>query len=198
MKLFLLFFALYCSSLSVDCFTDVCYGDLGCFTDRPPYGGTNIRQKGYPPQSPTKVNANFDLYTRNSSVKHLTASQIPSTYSPNRPTRFIIHGFIHNKQKPWLNELKDTLLSAEDLNVIIVDWKSGAEFPYAQAASNTQIVGAEIAKLIKSLVQQTGANMSDFHLIGHSLGAHVAGYAGERLENLGRITGLVKTKKSQK
>ncbi len=28
------------------------------------------------------------------------------------------------------------------------------------------------------------------HIIGHSLGSHIAGYAGERIKNLGRITGL--------
>jgi hypothetical protein len=28
------------------------------------------------------------------------------------------------------------------------------------------------------------------HIIGHSLGAHIGGYAGQRLKNLGRITGM--------
>lgn len=31
---------------------------------------------------------------------------------------------------------------------------------------------------------------ANVHVIGHSLGAHIAGYAGERVEALGRITGL--------
>lgn len=40
-----------------------------------------------------------------------------------------------------------------------------------------------------------GCNASDFHIIGHSLGAHIAGYAGEAiitrgLGKLGRISGL--------
>ena len=75
--------------------------------------------------------------------------------------------------------------------MISVDWARGAKFPYGQATANTQIAGAEIARLVKKLVAEHGANVSEFHLIGHSLGAHVAGYAGERLDKLGRITGLV-------
>lgn len=32
--------------------------------------------------------------------------------------------------------------------------------------------------------------LKDVHLIGHSLGAQICGYAGERLDKVGRITGL--------
>lgn len=174
-------------------YTDICYGDLGCFTDRPPFGGTRIRLKGYIPDDPKKVNATFRLFNRQVSNEHISVNNVPVSYDTSLPTRFIIHGFIQNGEKKWIADLKDALLGAEDMNVISVDWSGGAKFPYGQAASNTQIAGAEIARLVRKLVTEHGANMSEFHLIGHSLGAHVAGYAGERLENLGRITGLVLT-----
>ena len=40
-----------------------------------------------------------------------------------------------------------------------------------------------------------GASIADFHIIGHSLGAQIAGYAGERIQKLtkqkiGRISAL--------
>lgn len=77
----------------------------------------------------------------------------------------------------------------EDLNVIIVDWGHGAGIPYAQATANTRVVGAYLAKLIEEL-SSVGPPLADFHIIGHSLGAHIAGYAGERLHTIGQITGL--------
>lgn len=36
-------------------FSEVCFGDFGCFTDGPPFGGTSIRIKGYLPDEPSKV-----------------------------------------------------------------------------------------------------------------------------------------------
>lgn len=44
--------------------------------------------------------------------------------------------------------------------------------------------------LFFSRQDNAGLNPKHVHLIGHSLGAHTAGYAGERVEGLGRITGL--------
>ncbi len=41
-----------------------------------------------------------------------------------------------------------------------------------------------------SLQDNHGLNPKDVHIIGHSLGAHTAGYAGEHINKLGRITGL--------
>lgn len=75
------------------------------------------------------------------------------------------------------------------MNVIIVDWGRGSGFPYTQAAANTRVVGAEVAAMILYLNEVAGTTNSQFHLIGHSLGAHVCGYAGERLRGLERITG---------
>ena len=57
---------------------------------------------------------------------------------------------------------------------------------FSQAAANTRLVGLEVANLILILVEEHGAKADDFHIIGHSLGAHIAGYAGERIPGLGR------------
>ena len=80
-------------------------------------------------------------------------------------------------------------LFAQVPNVIEVNWEKGAKFPnYFQAVANTRVVGAQIATLIKTL----GVDVGRVHLIGHSLGAHVAGYAGEKFQSngkIGRITG---------
>ena len=60
------------------------------------------------------------------------------------------------------------------------------------AATNTRVVGATIAFFITTLVKTFGISNDKFYLVGHSLGAHVVGYAGKRLNNpqVARITGL--------
>jgi hypothetical protein len=63
---------------------------------------------------------------------------------------------------------------------------------YVAAVLNARLTGAHIAELIEFLVAKTGAKLKDFHIIGHSLGAHVAGFAGSSTTTgkVGRITGL--------
>ncbi|XP_035213036.1 inactive pancreatic lipase-related protein 1-like isoform X2 [Stegodyphus dumicola] len=112
-------------------------------------------------------------------------------FNPHLDTKIIIHGFMDKARiADWMHAMKDEFLLLDDLNVIIVDWSYGNFIPYTRAAGNTQQVGEEISEVLKILINQFGAKPSKFHLIGHSLGSHVAGHVGERVKGLQRITGL--------
>lgn len=55
----------------------------------------------------------------------------------------------------------------------------------------TPTVASHHAKLLNFLVDELHANPKDMHIIGHSLGAHIAGFSGRKVKkgNVGRITG---------
>lgn len=84
----------------------------------------------------------------------------------------------------------------ENVNVIVVDWEKGASLPnYVQAAANGQLVAKQLAKLIMLINKEYGIKSNRYHLIGFSLGAHIAGLTGMSLQlegvgNVSRITGL--------
>ena len=83
-------------------------------------------------------------------------------------------------------------VAQDDYNVIAVDWQNGAIFPYEHATANTRVAGAVTAAMIKLLMDTTGQTPDMFHIIGHSLGAHTAGYAGERISGIAQITGTAR------
>ena len=58
-----------------------------------------------------------------------------------------------------------------------------------KSVQNIRVVGREVANMIKLLYKQAELDPSMVHLIGHSLGAHAAGYAGKYIRGIGRITG---------
>lgn len=73
--------------------------------------------------------------------------------------------------------------------MICVDWEAGALIPnYVRAVANTRLVGKQLAMLIRGLTER-GLTLDKVHLIGFSLGAHVAGFAGAEIKNISRITG---------
>ena len=104
---------------------------------------------------------------------------------------YVIGGYSKAK---WIRWYKDKFLQRGSFNVIGVYWGGGAKRNYFQAAGNTRLVGAQIAFLIERMHTVNRLSYSNVHLIGFSLGAHVAGFAGRRLRANGhpiaRITGL--------
>ena len=99
--------------------------------------------------------------------------------------------------KGWVTRMKNALKNRVDCNVILVDWSKGANRDYFQSAGNTQLVGAQVGELIRFLISSAPGSPSSvdkFYVIGFSLGAQAAGYAGTYLKDeasmtLGRITG---------
>ncbi|XP_020008795.1 pancreatic lipase-related protein 2-like [Castor canadensis] len=176
---------------------EVCYGYLGCFSDDKPWTGITQRPFKTFPSSPEDINTRFLLYTNEnpSNYQLITATDLNTIYASNfqlnRKTRFIIHGFISKGEDSWLLDMCKKMFQVEEVNCICVDWQGGSRTTYTQAVHNTRVVGAEIAFLVQALSTQLEYSPENVHLIGHSLGAHVAAEAGRRLEGyLGRITGL--------
>ncbi len=82
--------------------------------------------------------------------------------------------------------IKDELLTNEDANVFVVDWSGGAfGLLYTRAVANAKRAGLRLSDFITS----TQIDKLRAHCVGHSLGAHVCGFAGKKVK-LDRITGL--------
>ncbi|MEJ1270943.1 pancreatic lipase related protein 1 [Cricetulus griseus] len=175
---------------------EVCYNNLGCFSDTEPWAGTATRPLKLLPWSPEKINTRFLLYTNeNPNAFQLLQPSDPSTIEASnfqvaRKTRFIIHGFIDKGEESWVLDMCKNMFKVEEVNCICVDWKRGSQTTYTQAANNVRVVGAQLAHMLDVLMTNYSYSPSKVHLIGHSLGAHVAGEAGSRTPGLGRITGL--------
>ena len=177
--------------------SEVCYQSLACFTTDYPFGETAERPFGVLPHSPDQIATTFTLYRRAGEREKRKATEATlawTIFDPNRDTKFIIHGYMDSSSNSWISDMKRALLRADDLNVFVVDWSTGAEQEYSQSASNAQVVGTQIAELIMQLnttYRNRQQSTTRFHLIGNNLGAHVAGYAGFHLAGkLDRITGL--------
>uniref|UniRef100_A0A2K6GY71 Triacylglycerol lipase n=1 Tax=Propithecus coquereli TaxID=379532 RepID=A0A2K6GY71_PROCO len=159
---------------------EISYEDLGCFSDTEPWAGTAIRPLKILPWSPEKIGTRFLLYT-NENPNNFQASN----FQTNRKTRFIIHGFIDKGDESWVTDMCQNMFKVEEVNCICVDWKKGSQTTYTQAANNMREVGIQVAQKLKILSTDYNYSPSNVHLIGHSLGAHVAGEAGSRTPGLG-------------
>uniref|UniRef100_A0A667ZGM0 Lipoprotein lipase n=1 Tax=Myripristis murdjan TaxID=586833 RepID=A0A667ZGM0_9TELE len=114
-------------------------------------------------------------------------------FNPARKTIAVIHGWaVAGFFDSWVYKLVAALFEREpNANIIVVDWLDRAQHHYPNSAENTRLAGQDVAKLINWLEAELQYDLSKLHLLGYSLGAHVAGVAGNLTNNkVNRITGL--------
>ncbi|XP_050442303.1 lipase member H-B-like isoform X2 [Adelges cooleyi] len=118
---------------------------------------------------------------------------------PEEDLKVVIHGWLATSQDiNGVFAIKTAYLNVTKFNVICMDWSaiSSNRF-YLIPALSTKKVGTYMAEMLKNLVNLVNKGGStlksdNIHLIGHSLGAHIAGACGAAFTSgkIGRITGL--------
>ncbi|XP_066142156.1 phospholipase A1-like [Euwallacea fornicatus] len=109
----------------------------------------------------------------------------------SKETKILIHGWLENHKRSWYKAIAGEYLKGNDYNIIQVDWEQPARLPYLHSSKITKDVGNLVGKFIAN----SNIYPKNVHLIGHSLGSHIAGFAGKRVfqdtnMKIGRISGL--------
>lgn len=173
--------------------------------------------KSVGPDQPEKIGTSLSVLTRHgwspepikyiSSAKHYDLQKMHlllniAGFNASARTIIIIPGYMHDdpnvQANTWTNDIANRWVDLENVNVIQAVWKLGASrLLYWQAAANTRIVGRQIAIFLHYVAKMYGTSLHDqrfldkIQLVGHSLGAHIAGFVGKDLGGLiPRITGL--------
>jgi alpha-beta hydrolase superfamily lysophospholipase len=144
---------------------------------------------------PVSQDVTFNLYTRkNPQIAQIIPPNYPallrySYFNPKLKSYFVVHGYTDHKHREIIARLRLVLNSAEDSNVIVVDWSRLAALIYFTAVTHTLPVGTYLGQFL-SILENNSVDLRNVHLIGHSLGAHISGIAGAHVGGrIGRITG---------
>ncbi|KAK9892112.1 hypothetical protein WA026_018315 [Henosepilachna vigintioctopunctata] len=75
------------------------------------------------------------------------------------------------------NSLKPLKMQLMNTHTVLLDWDRPAYDHYIFSAFDTESVGKYVGVLINRLVSNYGVSTENIIVIGHSLGAHIAGFA---------------------
>ncbi|KAH8363334.1 hypothetical protein KR084_008454, partial [Drosophila pseudotakahashii] len=139
----------------------------------------------------------FYLYTKNNPTEdkeiRAEASSIEdSHFDKNHGTRFVIHGWGGRYTDSMNVRITKAWLSKGNYNVIVVNWDRAQSVDYVSSVRAVPGAGTKVGEMIEYLHEHHGMSLESLDVIGHSLGAHVAGYAGKQVghQRVHTIVGL--------
>ncbi|XP_070497851.1 pancreatic triacylglycerol lipase-like [Chironomus tepperi] len=115
-----------------------------------------------------------------------------SPFDASKPTRVLVHGWWEDDTSDISVGTSEELLNYYDFNVIFVDWSEGGQtINYVAAAGRTETVGFFVASQLNWMRENNLINFDRIHVIGFSLGAHIAGFIGKNTNSqLDTVIGL--------
>ncbi|XP_028129789.1 pancreatic lipase-related protein 3-like [Diabrotica virgifera virgifera] len=106
-------------------------------------------------------------------------SQLGSSgFSAERNTVVVIHGWKSSVKSEFNVVLSEAYLSKYNINLLVVDWSRVANDLYLIASASVEKIGQIVGNYIKTLQHKFQLDLNKTAIVGHSLGAHVAGIAG--------------------
>lgn len=113
----------------------------------------------------------------------------------NKPLKVLFHDFGGNMTTMPNNDVRPALLLVPNINVITVDYsKLTADPCYTEAVYNAYTLGRCVAQFLSKLISRNVVKADQLHFIGVGLGAHLASFASNSLQEqnikVGHITAL--------
>ncbi|XP_029038589.2 pancreatic triacylglycerol lipase-like [Osmia bicornis bicornis] len=133
------------------------------------------------------------FYIRNGTYKDVNLNEtvdLVPLFNESEPVTCYIHGHSENVDGYSTLSVVDGLLNYTNVNTLALDYRKIAGLPYPFSVAKIAALGKVVAKVIDQIVE-AGVDRKKIHIIGHSLGAQLAGYIGRNvIASLPRITGL--------
>ncbi|XP_037903884.1 phospholipase A1 member A-like isoform X2 [Hermetia illucens] len=109
----------------------------------------------------------------------------------SKPTIIYIHGFLDSTKSKHNKLVVRAYQSREDHNLLAIDWSTGAKPDYFDnAITNMKKTGASVVEALLQM-HDAGLDFTKLHLVGHSLGAQMAGLIGRTIkEKTGQVLSI--------
>ncbi|XP_045774010.1 phospholipase A1 VesT1.02-like isoform X1 [Maniola jurtina] len=138
----------------------------------------------------------IDHITKNGNIKHnLSETNYLKKLMVNAESvYFLVHGFMESSDGLMVQGVAPELLKQQRVKVFALDGRKVISLEYFRSSTYVRFMGQKFGTLLTDLIRR-GVNASKITLIGHSLGAHIAGIAGKKVKertgkSIARITGL--------
>ncbi|CAK1582963.1 unnamed protein product [Parnassius mnemosyne] len=138
-------------------------------------------------------NLNIDFVTNKGIVKFnvTTADFVAKLIDRSKTTVILIHGFMESSDGLMVKAIATKLLTRQDIDILALDGRNAITFEYFRSTTYVRIIGEKLGELL-SIITKGGQDANRIVLIGHSLGAHIAGVASKTFQDLtGRSIGHI-------